>query len=337
MNAQTEILEATPLLTAEGEPFKPGYCRKNLYVYNREAVKNKLRLKEWDFYQVSDGKKMLQINFANIALGAAATISYVDLKTGQKKGGAGILPFTVNRCIPPLNSSEPYHFEFAHGGAKFSSDFDGAVRRVSYSDKNFEAAFSARLIGAGESITILFPFKTPARFFYTDKVNCMPAKGYVKYRGETLWEFSEEEAFAVLDWGRGAWPYKNHWYWGNGATRLPDGRIFGFELTWGIGDESNATETMLFMDGKAYKIGAVSLTEEPDGRWMEPWHFVSEDGKFDMVMQPFFDNANPLDLGILQFSCHQVHGLWSGRAEIDGETIEINDMYAFCEKMYNKW
>ena len=56
-----------------------------------------------------------------------------------------------------------------------------------------------------------------------------------------------------------------------------------------------------------------------------------------MTMVPFFDNANPLDLGVIQFSCHQVHGLWSGFAEIDGERIEIKNMYAFCEKMYNKW
>lgn len=337
MNAQREITERTPLLTEDGEPFKPGYCRKNLYIYNREAVRNKLRLKEWDFYQVSDGKKMLQINFANIALGAAATISYVDLMTGEKKGGAGIMPFTVRRAVPPLNSSEPHHFEFSACGAKMTIDFDGKTRRVSYRDKKFEAAFSAHTIGVGESITILFPFGTPARFFYTDKINCMPASGYVDYKGEKLWEFGEEEAFAVLDWGRGAWPYKNFWYWGNGSARLPDGRIFGFELTWGIGDESNATETMLFLDGKAHKIGAVALEREPDGRWMEPWHFVSEDGRFDMTMVPFFDNANPLDLGVIQFSCHQVHGLWSGFAEIDGERIEIKNMYAFCEKMYNKW
>ena len=47
---------------------------------------------------------------------------------------------------------------------------------------------------------------------------------------------------------------------------------------------------------------------------------------------------NPLDLGILKFCCHQVHGLWTGEAVLDdGKVIEVKDMYAFAEKMYNRW
>ena len=302
MNKQTEITQSVNLLDPKGDPLKPGYCKRNLYVYNREAVKNKLRLKEWDFYQISDGKKMIQVNFANIALGSMATATYLDFETGEKLSGAGICPFTVKRFVPPVNSQKPHHFEFNRGGVFLSIDFDGLKRRVRYRDKRLEVYFSA--VSDGESITTLFPFKTPARFFYTDKINCMPVKGYVRYKSKLVWEFTRDNTFAVLDWGRGAWPYSNHWIWANGSTALADGKRFGFELTWGIGDESNATETMLFYDGKAHKIGAVSLEREPDGR-------------FDMTMKPFYDNANPLDLGILKFSCHQVHGLWTGKAVLD--------------------
>ena len=42
--------------------------------------------------------------------------------------------------------------------------------------------------------------------------------------------------------------------------------IFGFEITWAIGDESNATETCLFWDGKAHKIGVVDVKDFPKGR-----------------------------------------------------------------------
>lgn len=35
---------------------------------------------------------------------------------------------------------------------------------------------------------------------------------------------------------------------------------------------------------------------------------------------------------------HQVHGLWNGTVTLDdGTVLEIKDMYAFCEKVYNKW
>ena len=86
---------------------------------------------------------------------------------------------------------------------------------------------------------------------------------------------------------------------GIGATarRTWTAKRFGFEITWKIGDESNATETCLFFDGKAHKIGAVDVEKFPgtDGGWMKPWHFTSEDGRFDVTMTPFFDN----DTGVI--------------------------------------
>ena len=144
----------------------------------------------------------------------------------------------------------------------------------------------------------------------------------------------------MLDWGRGVWPHKNEWYWGNGATYI-DGKRFGFEITWKIGDESHATETCLFFDGKAHKIGAVDVEKFPgtDGGWMKPWHFISEDGRFDVTMTPFFDNdTGVIVFGQLGMKTHQVHGLWNGYAVLDdGRKIDIKDMYAFCEYVVNAW
>ena len=86
--------------------------------------------------------------------------------------------------------------------------------------------------------------------------------------------------------------YKMVWYWGNGSKVVqgPDGKdhMFGFEITWGIGDESNATETAIFWDGKAHKFGPVDVEvfPKPD-KFEEPWHFVSQDGRFDFTMTPF--------------------------------------------------
>ena len=72
---------------------------------------------------------------------------------------------------------------------------------------------------------------------------------------------------------------------------------------------------------------------------MKPWHFKSEDGRFDMVMTPYYDNFNNMmPFNLVGMRTHQVHGLWSGTAVLDdGTKLEIKDMYAFCEKVYNKW
>ncbi|MGN1118652.1 MAG: DUF2804 domain-containing protein, partial [Acutalibacteraceae bacterium] len=149
--------------------------------------------------------------------------------------------------------------------------------------------------------------------------------------------------FCSLDWGRVHTPYSLVWYWGNGSTYLFDKNgekhIFGFEITWGIGDETNATETCLFYDGKAHKIGAVDVETfpKPDG-YMKPWHFVSEDGRFDMTMTPFYDNHGDTNVIVMRMHSHQVHGKWNGTVILDdGTKLEIKDMYAFCEYVENRW
>ena len=115
--------------------------------------------------------------------------------------------------------------------------------------------------------------------------------------------------------------------------------LFGFEITWGIGNEFNATETCVFYDGKAHKIGAVDVETFPKpDRYMQPWKFISEDGRFNLTMQPFYDHHSDLNVFVMRMHSHQVHGLWNGNVVLDdGRVLEIHDLYAFCEYVENRW
>lgn len=71
---------------------------------------------------------------------------------------------------------------------------------------------------------------------------------------------------------------------------------------------------------------------------MKPWHFTEEDGLFDFTMQPFYDNDTQIKLLFVNNRCHQVHGLFSGKAVLpSGDVIEVTDMPAFCEHAINNW
>ena len=137
--------------------------------------------------------------------------------------------------------------------------------------------------------------------------------------------------------------YKLVWYWGNGSAWITDEKgekhLFGFEITWGIGDESNATETCIFYDGKAHKFGAVDVETFPKpDKYMRDWRFISEDGRFNLTMKPFYDHHSDLNVLAMRMHSHQVHGMWSGKVTLDdGTVLEINDMYAFCEYVENRW
>lgn len=73
----------------------------------------------------------------------------------------------------------------------------------------------------------------------------MCASGKVMYDGK-LYELSPETDFGGLDWGRGVWTYDNIWYWGSGSGEV-DGHRFGFNIGYGFGDTSAASENVIFM------------------------------------------------------------------------------------------
>ena len=348
MQEQKEIKEKIKLLKSDGSLNAVGWSRRCIIEYNKEDVAKKLRwrLKEWDFYQASDGEWMVQINFANITVGSGATCAVVNLKTGKRYDFAKIEVATKNRCeLSSRDAESPSNFIYKKGKVYMQLKIEQESRNIVFKTvtkdgMDFEANLLMHHLPNNESISIVTPFDGDARrFFLTTKYNCMPTEGYVKIGDENIVTFDKEKTYSVLDWGRGVWPHKNHWYWGNGATEI-DGKIFGFEITWGIGNTSLATETCVFYDGKAHKIGAVDVEVHPKiNGWMNPWVFKDDQNKFNLTMTPFFDNeSGMLFCGLLGMKTHQVHGYFNGTVTLsDGKVLEINNAYAFCEYVENLW
>ena len=292
---------------------------------------------------------MVQISFANISIGGYVSAVIVDLKKGEKLADATALFLGgESKYILSPKGDVPNYFEAKVGNAHVIFD-TRENRRNLYFKKPWkgsfiECNFTMDIPEGLENITTVLPFENePTKYFMTTKQNCMPCEGTYKV-GNTVYEFKKTDTFCALDWGRVNTPHEMVWYWGNGSTYLKDKdgnkHIFGFEITWAIGDESNATETCLFYDGKAHKIGAVDVEvfPKPD-KFMNDWKFVSEDGRFNLTMTPYYDHHSDTNiLNLARMHTHQVHGLWNGDVTLDdGTVLEIKDMYAFCEYVENKW
>ena len=343
-SAQKEYTELTDLLSPRGILLPRGWARQGLFRYDRNRVKAPIHRKEWDYYQLSNGRYMVQLVFANITIGGYANAVLVDLREGKTLVNK-MAPFAgqTNKYVMPERGDVPNQFEAKIGGATFREETRADRRELHFSMGDVSFDFVMEIAEGLENLTTVFPFPGKLdRYFMTIKQNCMPCFGTV-VAGDQTWEFSEDDCFCVMDWGRICSPYEMIWYWGNGSAYLTDAEgqrhLFGFELTWGIGDERAATETALFYDGKLHKIGAVDVEQFPKpDKWMEPWHFVSEDGRLDLTMVPFYDHHTDLNIGVMRMHGHQVHGLWSGKAVLDdGTELEIKDMYAFCEYVEDRW
>ncbi|MCR5686040.1 MAG: DUF2804 domain-containing protein [Lachnospiraceae bacterium] len=341
---QKEYTDPTPLLKDDGTLLAAGWARHNVFDYDRRLVKHQMRRKEWDFYQIANGEYMAQISFANISLGGYASAVLVNLKTGVVEASV-MSPFLggKDKYVLPPKGDEECALSLRVGKALFETETFFDRRDIRFEMGEVKCHFTMDIMPGLENITTVLPFENKAdRYFCTTKQNSMPVEGYFAASGKTV-EFKKDRAFCVMDWGRVCTPYSLVWYWGNGSTYIDDAagirHIFGFEITWGIGDESNATETAVFYDGKLHKIGPVDVETfpKPDG-YMKPWHFISQDGRFDMVMKPFTDHHSDLNILVMRMHSHQVHGLWSGSVILDdGTKLEIRDMYAFCEYVENRW
>lgn len=338
MRRNNEIISKTTLLKRDGGLYEPGFCKSMLYDYNRGAIKgNAFRIKEWDFYQILSDEYMVQFILFDISIGGAANINIINLKTGEREEFLSLKPLTMGRLCLESNTEQPHKISYKDGGFSMSVEKTKGKRHlVAYKKNKIECDITLSEFDEHESLVMAVPFDKKTRFFLNQKMNCMPASGYCRV-GRLKAEFDVKENFGVLDWGRGVWPYKCSWYWGNGSARLCDGRIFGFEIGWGFGDMSAASENMLFVDGKAHKIGDVYLKKDKSD-WMKPWYFSSDDDRFNMTMTPVFDNYTSSRVGIIGNICHQVFGYFNGYVVLDnGEKAEVKDMLAFTEMSDNRW
>ncbi len=346
MDRQTEITSPVQLLDQRGNLRHPGYSKKPVQIYRRADVKaSPLRLKEWDYYLVNNGRFALALTVADNGYMGLDSVSLLDLEAGWEITKSPMQPLTLGRKrLPESSAAGDVHGSGSGYGLHFLHR-NGGRTLVAHMDRfGPDGTLTARLELTGEpaeSMTIATPFDRPGCFYYNQKINCLRAAGTVVYGGRT-YTFDPAESFAVLDWGRGVWTYENTWYWSSASGLAPDGETFGFNLGYGFGDTSAASENMLFYAGRAHKLGRVTFEIPGDAegapRFLEPWRFASDDGRLEMDFVPVLDRKSRTDLKLLCSDQHQVFGRFTGRAVLDGgQTVALRDFPGFAEKVYNKW
>ncbi len=345
---QHEITAEQPLLDSKGNIAEPGFAKKLFWKYDRNDIKaNKLRIKEWDYYYIGTQDYGLCLTISDV--GYVSSLSVSLLKFGDKPfqmndSELGILP--LGKVNMP-SSSVSGDVSTKAGTLEMTFNNDGVKRHLFGKYDNFcnsgkTLTFDVILSDCPEeSMVIATPFDKDAHFYYNQKINCMKAEGFVKF-DDIDWQFNEEnKALGTLDWGRGVWTYDNTWYWGSGQMVLDDGNVFGFNIGYGFGNTSAASENMLFYNGKSHKLDQVKFNipmKNGDFDYMSPWTFTSNDGRFEMSFKPVIDRVAPIDLKVMCMIPHQVFGLISGTATLDdGTVVEIKDKMVFAERVHNKW
>ncbi len=226
---------------------------------------------------------------------------------------------------------------------RFYLDQESRVLEFNVSNFKDNVPLSGKIILSNvpsESMVIATPFDKDKHFYFNQKINCMRAEGVIMFGSKKL-VFEPNNSFGVLDWGRGVWTYANTWYWGS-ASGLVDNKTFGFNIGYGFGNTSAATENMVFYDGKAHKLNQIvfNIPKKTDGNddYLSPWKFTSDDGHFEMDFIPLLDRSSNTKVLVLESNQHQVFGYFTGYVILDdGTKLVVNNLLGFAEKVMNRW
>ncbi len=344
MQNQQRVTRDIDLLDEMGHLVEPGYATRLHWRYDRSKIKAGWhRIKEWDYYYILN--KEHGITFTLSDLGYAGLISVVWLDF-QKKicYSEDSLAFLTKGSLNFPHTSETGNLAYEDKKIKLSYTIEGGKRIINVDCPEFQMDNAKRGL-RGELILEQDPKidtmviathwpKKKKKFYYNQKINCMPVSGSIVL-GDNTYEFKPESSFGGLDWGRGNWTYKNRWFWGS-ASGLLDGESFGWNIGYGFSDRTPASENMIFYKGIAHKLDQVTFHYDKNN-YLKPWKITSNDGRFEMDFKPILDRYGKFDLLFLKSVQHQVFGYFTGKVVLDdGAVLDVERFLGFAEDVYNR-
>lgn len=331
-----EITSKTELLNPKGELNVKGYAKKMNFIYNRICARSiPFKLKEWNFYQFQSGNYVLQFTLGHVSYMGQMAVTLIDLTTGEKWAYGTMKPLFIPELdLNPENQSfcefkgKNCHLTYKITPTERILEFVGSNKQFS----NIDVILSIDNDINNEKLVIATPFEKPTQFYLNYKENYYHATGVARFGDK---EVIFENATGLLDWGRGIWPYSHEWYWGNLTSHI-DGVPFGFNIGWGFGDTSNATENIYFYNKKGYKLGEV-IAEWDQNDLMKTQHIRDTEGKLDCTFTPLYNNHTENKYVVVDTECDQVYGYFTGSIETEDGRKEFKNVLAFIEHAINKW
>jgi hypothetical protein len=231
---QHEILEASPLLDAQGRLTQVGWARAPLLDCNLEQAAfypRPLRFFAAPARQAvgllwrHDAGALLLRHPGGPGLCRQAFVYTVDFATGHYHEETLTIPPGGGIVLPRNSTAGASHFD--NGAVRLAFTVTPDARRIAvtwpeFDGKPLSAEISFALAPTHESTVVVIPIRGN-RFYYNRKINCLPASGWLQI-GDARTEINSATCLGNLDWGRGVWEYRSFWVWASASGFLADGR-----------------------------------------------------------------------------------------------------------------
>ncbi len=312
-----EILAPVSLCDARGRlnGASVGWSRRPLH---DARVPGWGRRKRWEYWGIVTSEVIIGLTISSLDYAGVHSIYVLDRRSNTE---------TVRAAVEPLARSVRLPDRCGDGVASASAS--GLDLRFADSAQLTAVAPGIELravVGAGgECLAVVVPWSS-RRFQYTVKDLGRPVTGTVSLDGEEI----PLEGFAVLDHGRGKWPYSMTWNWAAGYG-LVAGRRIGVQLGGKWTDGTGSTENGLFVDGRLHKIDEDLEWRYDRADFSSAWRITGP--RVDVTVTPFHERTDRTNLMVVASEIHQCFGTFSGWVldqEVDGVT-------GWAEEARNRW
>lgn len=333
---QNEIQNKILLLNHKGHLNVKGYSKRMNFIYNKAKVRSfPLKLKEWNFYQFIKDKYVLQLTIGHVSYMCNIAITLINIETDERKSFSIMKPFFKPKL--DINPEDESLVEYKDKNNKIIFNTKENKRLLYFKGnnkefKNIEVSIEIENDINNEKMVIATPFKKKKQFYLNYKENYYFVNGYVMF-DELKVDFNNSQG--LIDWGRGVWPYKHEWFWGN-LTSFINNVPFGFNIGWGFGNLEYATENMFFYNKKAYKLDKLIVNRD-ELNYLNPWIIYDKEKTFYVEFDPIYNNYTQNKYIIIDTHCNQLFGKFSGYIILDDKKIEFKNILAFIEHAVNKW
>nr|WP_255216509.1 DUF2804 domain-containing protein [Pseudenhygromyxa sp. WMMC2535] len=329
------MTDPVALVDAKGRlnPDALGFTRQPLHDTSglRRSWRGLGRNKRWEYWAVMAPSHVVALTVADLDYAALHSLWILDRASMEAREHTALRPFGRGTELPASLGRGPARARSRGLDIDIDTRAEGTRLRAEAGDLSL--AIEVPLPEGHERLGVVVPWSR-TRFQYTIKDVARPAQGWLRVRGKAH-ELRDGQTWAVLDHGRGRWPYRLNWNWGAGSGRVGE-RVIGVQLggKWTVG--TGATENALVVDGRLSKI-----SEEFEWRYdldnpLRPWRVFGE--RVELRFEPFYDRAATIDLGLFASRQHQCFGTWTGAVIDDaGERVRVDGVEGWAEDVRNRW
>ncbi|HQR79739.1 MAG TPA: DUF2804 domain-containing protein, partial [Actinomycetota bacterium] len=312
---EPEITESVDLCLSDGRlnPDAVGWTRHPLH---RANLTGWGRAKRWEYWCVQAPDWALAVTVSHIDYLALHQVFFVDFTTGEEIDTSTIAPFARGPVLPDRSGAGPARARTKHLSIDLIPNTAG-LRLVAHTDR-VDADVQITRPPGHESMAVVIPW-SEKRFQYTEKDNTLPAAGRVVVDGQPR-DLPAGQTWAVLDHGRGKWPYDNTWNWGSGSGTV-DGHVIGLQFGGKWTEGTGMTENALCIDGTVFKISQELEWRYDTTDWLAPWTVRGDD--VDVTLTPGYERSTRTNAGVIFTEVHQCFGTWNGTVRAGGEEYAV--------------